>query len=503
MPTLPVRLTALLCLAVTLLAGCAGHPALPLALVPHARVPSAAEHYDQLADRFLSGEEIPIRRLQQVWLLTPDLLARSDALARTDTATGWRLEAFAGDLEALAGDSRAVVRTAFATALDQIFASGDGSPTAPWKVTSRSDAEAVLKARGLEVVGGYYQASVEQPLTLRLMARSHADAASREWVFDLSTVFEGIRAARSQHRPGSGYTPHHHIRHLARLGDGAAVTSAAMLILASDANGAREAAVERLFTAAAAGNQIADALLADQYWHLAQERQADVRERALTEAARGYRRAAATGFTYAHYRLGDLLIEEGRAAEGIEHLEIAAARDHIESLRLLASLYRDGRGVAKDRERTLALYRRLHGLSDTAGRYSYAYWALMPADAEADPQAMAGLLANVDAGHASSISLLGDLHALGRQRPQDHDVARDLWRRAALAALDEGDVETVQAVARSLVHNPESLRDPEFAARVLALAGQPRSSPPRSRQVLSQDVAASSGQGTPVPPRPQ
>ncbi|MCC5885295.1 MAG: sel1 repeat family protein [Gammaproteobacteria bacterium] len=498
MLTLPNRSIVLLSLA--LFAGCASHPATPLAFAPQSQTTrGASEPYERLADRLLAGEEVQIQQLQQAWFLTPDLLLRSDVIARPDAAAGLRLTAFAGDLEALAGDAREGAQTAFAPALEQVISSGDGSRAAPWRVTSRSDAEAVLEARGLEVVGGYYHAAVNRPLSLHLMARPEAGAASAEWVFDLSEVFDGIRAAHRYRQPGSGYTPHSHIRHLAQLGDCAAITSAAMLILAKDAPGAREAAVERLFTAAASGNQIADSLLADQYWHLAQDHGGEVRERALTEAARGYRRAAGTGFAYAHYRLGDLLIDEGLTAEGIEHLETAAASDHPEGLRLLASLYRDGRDVARDRERTLELYRRLHALGDTSGRYSYAHWALMAADAEPDPKAMAALLANVDAGHAMSIGLLGDLHALGRQRPRDHAAAQDLWRRAAMVALKAGDVATVQAVARSLVHNPESLTDPEFAARVLALAGQPAPTHATRRQELT----ASSGQATPVPPSPQ
>ena len=562
MRTIVFRFLALPLLAVAILGACASHPNQPLTFAPQSQTSTSVEAYQHLADRLLAGEDVDLRRLRQAWLMTPDLVVRSDVLARTDSPAPLRLTAYAADLEALAQDAREQTATTFTRALDHVLASGDGSEEAPWRVTSRSDAQVVLQARGLEVVGGYYHVASQRPLTLRLLARPNPGATSREWVFDLSEVFHAARDARRLRQPGANYTPHSHIRHLAGLGDSAAITSAAALTLAADRPGARQAAVERLFEAAADGNQIADSLLADQYSHLAQEHSGEVRERALTEAARGYRRAASTGFTYAHYRLGDLLIDQGHASEGLRHLEIAAATDHLESLRLLASLYRDGEKIPQDPERTRELYQRLHALADVRGRYSYAHWALMPADAEADPEAMAALLANVEAGHAMSIGLLGDLHALGRQRARDHAAALGYWRQAAKAALAAGDLETLHAIAESLVYNPASVRDPAFAAKVLGMAledreafaeasacaacyvtwaealkasgsdpsiarkrgelmaydarqasfraeapamGAPRRSAgaPAGRSHALQEVAASSGQDTPVPPNPQ
>ncbi len=563
-----LRLLPSLCLITVLLSGCSANSVASMGFAAHtpAGTQRGSERYQRLASQFLAGEDVDIGQLRNAWLETPDLTTRSDLLARAGSSDdprvlGARLNLYAADLLALnagaaASDDPMQSERILERALNAILDSGDGSPEAPWQVNSRGDAIAVLRLLDLEVVGGYYHLADAHPLTLRLITRPSASTPGRKWVFDLSDVFWAHHAERTQRRPGTRYTPLHRVQELARHGDHDAITSTAVLTLESDTPGARQAAAERLFEAARAGNHLAEALLADQFWALAGETDGERSEAALLQAERGYRRAAAGGYVYGSYRLGHLLVTRGDVAAGVALLEEAAALDDAQALRMLAALHRDGEHLPADAERTRELYRRLHALGDVDGRYSYAHWALTPPATVEDPLAMEALLANVASGDAESIGLKGDLHALGRHFPEDHERALALWREASRRADDLGHV---QQLAHALVHNPASLRDAAFAAELLEswlaragrheqcsacyvtwaeallASGRPVDAvkaasaglagfetggdehPGRERLLAlqrslaaggtlprsAQDVAARSGQRTPVPPSPQ
>lgn len=463
------RLLFALCLLAPLLGGCASGVR-PLGLA--SPTAPAGGHYQRLADAWLDGEQVDLVELRQAWLELPDLTRRSDALARPaqpgDGALASRLDAYAGDLLALSagiGSASDPLRTErlLQRALDAVLASGDGSPESPWQVTSRGDAIAVLELLDLEVVGGYYHFAQAHPLTLRLRARPYAGAASSEWTFDLSDVFWAHHRHVAQQRPGMHYTPHVRMHELAELGDAYALASTGILMLEADPVGSRRVAAERLFEAASAGNQVADAVLGDQFSALAEEHDGELRARALGEAERAYRRAAETGFSHASYRLGHLEVLRGDYAAGLARLHEVAAEDDVGALRMLAAFYRDGRHIAQDPQQARVQYRRLHALGDIEGRYDYANWALLDAAVE-DDVAAAGLLANVAAGDARSIGLKGDLHALGRYFPRDHERARELWREAGRVTRD---LDHAHDLALSLTYNPESLSDPAFAATLL------------------------------------
>ncbi len=548
----PYSLLPLFLLLLSLLKGCAGQSQ-PLGLTP------GGGQYHDLAEAWLGGEEVDVGQLREAWLGLPDVTTRSDILARSaqqgDDNLEARLKAYAVDLTALragVGSESDPLQTErlLERAFDAVLASGDGTPEAPWQVTSRGDAIAVLELLDLEVVGGYYHLADAHPLTLRLRARPYSGAPSREWAFDLSDVFWAHHRNMAQHRPGMLYSPLVRMQELARLGDHDAVTSTALLMLESDPVGSRQTAATRLFEAASVGNQVADALLGDQFWALAEERDGEERARALAEAERAYRRAAQSGYDYGSYRLGYLQVLQGDSATGLALLDAAAAEDNADALRMLAALHRDGRHIAQDPLRARDYYRRLHALGDVAGRYDYANWALLENAAE-DSVAAAALLANVADGDARSIGLKGDLHAVGRYFSRDHDRAQELWRQAARNPAGLGHAHDL---ARSLTHNPESLQDPAFAAALLEhwllerspseacavcyvtwvealLASDQRreasaalelalrrvdaqsEASARSRLLAlaetldderpRQDMAARSGQRTPVPPRPQ
>ncbi len=440
----------------------------------HSPLPRAMEDYEEMARGLLAGAEVDVMQLRRAWLATPDFVARSNRLAAAPKslnprALEARLELYAADLHALHAGAETAADPLIAEGivrrvLQAVLTSGDGSRDAPWVVSSRWDAVSVLTIQDQEVVGGYYHVSTERRLTLRLFARTHPGAHSREWAFDLSDVYLSHRDRAALQRPAARFSPLIHLQNLARLGDAEAMASAAMVHGELGLQGAEQVKAKGLFESVRAGNCVADAMLADAYWQLADRRTGPARTLALQEAARGHHRAMACGYAYARFRLGMFEIQQGDRVRGIQLLEQGATLDDIDSLRALARIHGQDRHADGDADTARLLYRRLHELGDTFGRRDYAHWALLPADAPRDPVALEALLANVKAQDAPSISLQGDLHAFGRYFPRDHERALELWRQAAASTRDLDDA---HAIAMAMVHNPPSLQDPEFAAELM------------------------------------
>ena len=432
--------------------------------------------YPDLAADFLAGEAVDPAALERAWLATADFHERVDALAARpadrEANIDARLALYAGDLAAHAAKARhadgtvAARHAALADRLfDAILATGDGSSERPWRVSSRGDAIAVVDRLGLETVGGYYQSPADRPLTLRLTVRETAGATSEERVFELSHVFQNYQRQLAHRSAGTPFTPLHLIERFAQRGESEALTSMGVIAREGHSTTGLRTAAERFTEAARSGNQVAEALLAELYMQQAERLEDGRRAQALAEAERGFRRAAATGSSYATYRLGLLAVAAGEPDSGLALLEDAAAAGEAAAMRQLAEYYRDGVHVPADPERALELYRTLHALGDVKGRYSYAYWALREEDGAAtDIAALEALRANVDDGHALSVALLGDLYALGAHMPANHPRALQLWRQAA---LDSDTLGAAHGIARALVRNPPGLADPAFAAELL------------------------------------
>jgi TPR repeat protein len=472
------RLLVALALA-ALLAGCAtSPPTAPLSLAPTGapRAPDPAG-YRQLRDALLEdrreGTAEDWSALVAAWSRVPDLTDRLAVLAVDRTERGplgndrarARLDAFAGDLaahRALAEAPDDVHDRAARALVAGAEASGDGSEDAPWSVRTAQDAVALLDARGVETVGGYYVTPTDADLGLVLAGRDGRWA--REYHFDLGGTLAAVRAARAWFDPTRRVPATELLDDLAAARDGFARTTLALRTLAGPSSDAEYAAARRLQPVAEAGNVVAVNTLADLYRRLADPergRREDVRAAARASARAGYAAAAARGSARAVYQQGLMALADGDEAAARERLETAhEAGERLATRRLVELLRADDAGAA----RANALIARLAERGDPEGRFLLARWLLVD-EAVDDPIALDALQRNVEAGHADSMALMGDLFARGTVVERDLPRAVSLWTRAARRS---DDADLAHAVARVLLENdhPE-VHDPAKAAAVL------------------------------------
>lgn len=484
-----VRCSVALGTALLLTMGCVSEP-LPLHLTSATRDqpddPRDRAAYDNLVEALetgaLTGTRADWTRVRRAWERSADLPERLAVLGADPVEqaaldlerAGARLDAWTGDLAARRALAEQDERHARAAALlmEAIDATGRGTDSAPWQVSTALDAVALLESRGLSVVGGYYGVPSERRLTLVLLARRGPHPAAvgdlenptaREYVFDLSATLAAWHGARRYRGALGRISSRALLDQLAAAGDGFALTSRGLLVATEQGPGSHYAAAEQLQRAALAGNAVAHCTLGDLFLQLAARPAragTSIPEVARASARTHYLAAAGLGAPYAHFKLGLLALEDGDRLRARDHLEQARSGGDRAATRELVALLRE----SGEQERALALLAGLAEDGDIDGGYTLALWQLEERRVT-DPLALQALEANLRSGHAPSIALLGDLHARGLHVERDHGRALELWRSAAMSSREPM---LVEAIARALVLNrAATLHDPQAAADAL------------------------------------
>lgn len=134
-----------------------------------------------------------------------------------------------------------------------------------------------------------------------------------------------------------------------------------------------------------------------------------------------YRKAYEMGDDVSGYNLALLLTKEGKATEAIPYLTDGVSKDYIPSLKLLASLYLKGDGVAKDLTISLSLLQRVKDLGEDSIVVSIGkvYYLMGEYD-----EALNCFNIGVNARDLDAIYHLGLCYAKGLGVQQDLDKSR-------------------------------------------------------------------------------
>ncbi|MEE2894067.1 MAG: hypothetical protein VX766_18240 [Pseudomonadota bacterium] len=443
--------------------------AAPSLIAPELSSGSAAA-YNDLAVRF--GTDADLRsadgfmRIANAWRRTPDIDARIVGLASLQRAlaplgaqqANERLAFSVLDLAGHAALGKAGHRMHAELAQQlaaRIRATGDGSSTAPMRVTSAADAVAKLHLAGERTLGGYYGTPSADRLTLVLFSTEADSPLVTRRHFDLSTTLSAWRRGTAWSGDASAPRRARDLVDLySRAGDHFALTSTGLRTVNERGDRGHYAAARALADAAEAGNGVARYALGDLYLMLAEERPS-VADAARAGALEHFTVAAEAGFGYAHLRLAGIARQAGDRARAIRHFEQAHLRGEQDALMALASLLDETNPGAAD-----ALLAEAAAQGKHAAAYHYAVRRLERDDTP-DPTALAGLRRAADAGHTEARLYLGDLAATGRHIERDHDLARSLWIDVLRTATD---TRSVLSAARALTLNTTpALHDPAAA----------------------------------------
>jgi TPR repeat protein len=317
-------------------------------------------------------------------------------------------------------------------------------------------------------VGFIYQTSEAIPLALMVQA-APAAGPLETLTFDLSSVYEGMRAAFGEAEGDEAFSPLNLVGFLAKDGDTAAQTAVGGFLASQ---GRLEDAVNWLRAASRTGNLIANSLLARIFWEQARQTEdPDERQRFLDEALENYLHAVALGSPDAMYALGVLYLNghfgEENVPSGVPLLKQAAELQHSDALLFLAHLHYAGEVTDKDLDTARAYYMRAAELGNPFAARSYARFLLDRSAGQAgDPRALEWLEALADQDDAEAMLLLGNLHARGVGTQRSVRAATRWYQRAVKTAPQEASI--VNEVAWTLtVSDQPDLRRTEYALEIM------------------------------------
>ena len=357
-------------------------------------------------------------------------------------------------------------RADHAAALEKIqaamFASGDGSKTAPYVVTTIYDAHTHAETEASSPVGSIYQSDAELAFGYLLIARPQQGPLTRAF-YNLSDVLVGSgSAADAQANRGQV------LRSLATRMDTAAQAAIGRYLASIQKY---EDAINWLQASARSGNLLANVSLARLYLVQAEaapdeETKAQLRDLALEN----HMHAIALGssesmFVLANLYLNDYYGEENRSA-GIALLKQAADLDHVESILYLGHLHNAGSEVPKDANLALGYYERAAMLDSEQGILSYARFVSATPDVATNEGVIEWLETLAERENTEAMVVLGNLHARGIGTKTSNRRAVRWYKRAINKSTNDPDI--VNEVAWTLtVSDIEGLKRTRYAKRIM------------------------------------
>ncbi len=148
----------------------------------------------------------------------------------------------------------------------------------------------------------------------------------------------------------------------------------------------------------------------------------------LTQAERWYRQAGEGGSASALYNLACIYQERGDDQRAYEAISAGAAVNDVRCIHTLGLMYRDGRGVAKDREKARELFGRAveGGSKEAFHGLASIYWKR-----KEYKEAYKALAAGAEANDMRCVYWLGRLYRDGQGVERDYHKARTLFERAS------------------------------------------------------------------------
>ena len=130
--------------------------------------------------------------------------------------------------------------------------------------------------------------------------------------------------------------------------------------------------------------------------------------------------------------LGQMLLDEGRAAEGFAWFNKAAAQGHLMALNMVGRCYDLGWGVAVDKARAAECFRIAAERGLEWGMYNYATALTLGEGVAEDRPAALGWFEKAAAmGNAKAINYIGSFHEDGWVVAKDMAKAAEFYARAA------------------------------------------------------------------------
>lgn len=450
--------------------------------------------YSELDARLAAGEQVPPELLRRALFETEDLPERMERLSdlerqalgivedeplKLGSLGSAILDTFYGSLTGhyilarfyrhLETPEAAEPHAAWVTRIqDTMEAAGDGTRDAPMPAVTTIEARMYAMSKGWSPVGSIYQSSDETPFSLLLQVKP-PEGPIRSLHFDLTPLYESVRADFGDDGAEQDFTPFTLIGYLAKQRDTAAQAAVGAFLATQDR---LEDAVNWLRAASTTGNLLANSLLARVYWEQARQTEdPDQRQAFLDEVMENYLHAIALGSAESMYALGVLYINGHYGAEnaisGVSLLQQAADLDHAEATMFLGHLHYSGETVTKDLALARAYYRRASELGNPLARYAYARFVLDPDAEQAGDQSLVGWLRELaEEEDAQAMLLLGNLHARGLGVESSSRNAVRWFKRAV--KVDPVDANIVNEIAWTLtVTDKPGLRRPAYARQIM------------------------------------
>lgn len=453
--------------------------------------------YDQLHDKVVNGEQVPVEKLRKAF---EQDVALPEKMERLQDLEEQALQLVEDEPLKLGSIGSAILDTYQASItghyvmtrfyehveapeaaeqhlewLDRIREDmerqGDGSRESPYPAMTSVDAQMYVIYQHMSPVGAIYQTSDEHPFSLLIQARPE-EGPIQNLTFDLEPVYEAMRMdfATSSSDEGDGeFSPFSAIGYLAKRGDTAA-QAAIGAFLASQ--GRTKDAIDWLKAASRTGNLIASSVLARIYWEEASTTE-DPKEKkaALDEVLENYLHAIALGSTDAMYALAVLYLnnqygEENRSS-GVTLLTQAADQEHSDAAVFLAHLYYTGDVVDQDLAKARTYYIKSSELDNDFGRRGYARFLLdRSTEQPADPRIIGWLEDLAKKDDPEAMLLLGNLYARGLGAQQSFRRAVRWYKSAVKASPD--DASLVNEIAWTLtVSNFDALKRTRYARTIM------------------------------------
>jgi TPR repeat protein len=450
--------------------------------------------YASLAKAAEAGERVSAEALRAAFIAAPDFNARLQELAPLEQQAlqmiddePLRLGAVGGAIlniyyGSLAGHYALVefythVDTPESAAEHQawldklagaIEAGGDGSRDKPYPVVSATEAETLLRVRGLTPIGSMYHSSDDIPFMMLVTARP-TSGPLRNVYFDLTAAYRAVQEEVEQDQTSDQpFSPGMLIGYLARNDDSAAQAAIGAYLLSQ--NRYREAA-NWLTSASRTGNVLANLMLARVYQLEAQELSGDEHKQAMEFVLEQYLHAIAMGSDEAMFSLAGLYIDgdygEENVESGIALLKQAAELNNPNALMWLGQLSLDGSHVPKDAALAESYFKRAAETGDPRARVQYARYLLtLDPDHSFDPQAHRWIAEDAKDGDPESMLMLGNLYARGRGVAQSYRHAIEWYKAAVNSAPDDPNIVNEVAWTLAVTHF-DRLRNPKYALQIM------------------------------------
>jgi TPR repeat protein len=470
----------LLAIALAALAGCQAAPPADYRTLTERVAAGEEVSAEELRDSFLAAEDYPVRMERLADLEAQAFAIVEDEPLKLGSLGTAILDTYYGSLTGhyvlarfyrhLDNPEAALPHEAWIERIQQsmLDSAREGAGDTYLKAVTATEAQVFVLSRGMTPVGSIYQTISAVPFALMVQA-APASGPLQAVGFDLTSVYEGMRAAFGAAEGDAEFTPLNLVGFLAKEGDTAAQTAVGAFLATQ---GRLEDATNWLRAASRTGNLIANSLLARIFWEQARETEdPEMRKQYLDEALENYLHAVALGSSDAMYALGVLYLNghfgEENVVAGIPLLKQAAEQDHSDAIMFLAHLHYAGEGVDKDLDAARAYYVRAAELGNAFARRSYARFLLDRSTAQAgDPRAVAWLEELADADDAEAMLLLGNLTARGIGTRASTRGAVRWYQRAVSTAPLEASI--VNEVAWTLaVSDQQDLRRAEFARQIM------------------------------------